>query len=198
MGVGHVGGAPKEILQALEMVRSNPFRRTFLKRLSELEVETGLARDDWHARLNRIQDVRFADDVEARYRFWGKLYRWKVDAGFDPKTGIFWMRRDDDVGPSRLYRTLAEQLVFKGAKPIELHALELAVGLQIKDPSFGTRTAFESAANGADDIVLKTTIPRSKGVPERIQIRMILARRRGDILRFTPDPTRNEPADGIR
>ena len=45
------------------------------------------------------------------------------------------MKQGAGVGTGKLYRTLAEQLVFKGAKQIELHALELAVGLQINDPS---------------------------------------------------------------
>ena len=195
VGVGHVGGAPKEILQALEMVRSRQFRQTFRKRLSELEVETGLARDDWHARLNRIQGVRFADDVEARYRFWGKPYRWKVDAGFDPETGIFWMRRDDDVGLSRLYRTLAEQLVFKGARPIELHALELAVGLQIKDPSFGTRPAFESEANGEEDTFADHD-PGIEGNPGEDADADDPGESPWGHAPLAPDPTRNEPQPG--
>jgi len=195
VGVGHVSGASREILQALEMVKSNPFRQTFKKRLSELAVETRLAREDWHARLNRIKGVRFADDVEARYRFWRKPYRRKVDAGFDPESGIFWMRRDADVGLSKLYRTLAEQLVFKGAKPIELHALELAVGLQIRDPSFGTRVAFESEANGGDDR-FGDDDHGIEGNPEEDPSADDPGESPWGHAPFTPDPTRNQPETG--
>ena len=195
VGVGHVSGAPRQILQALEVVRSNPFRLTFRKRLSELEVEAGLPRENWHARLSRIKGVRLADDVEARYRFWRKPYRRKVDAGFDPESGIFWMRRDNDVGPGMFYRTLAEQLVFKRARPIDLHALELAVGLQIKDPSFGARAAFESEANGEDDTFGDHDLESDENSGEEPDQDDPGEAPWGHAP-FTPDPTRNEPETG--
>ena len=192
-GVGQVAGAPSEIRRALDVLRSESFRRTFWKRLSDLQVESRLARRDWHERLNRINVVRFADGVEATYRFWRKPYLWTVDAGFDPVSGVFWMKRDAGVGPSKLYRTLAEQLVFRGAKQIELHALELAVGLQIKDPSFGG-TAVESEANG-DGVTFGEDDLGNEGDPAE-EPDTDSGEAPWGHTPFTPDPTRNLPEEG--
>ena len=192
-GVGQVDAAPSEIGRALDVLRSESFRQTFWKRLGELQVDSRLARRDWHQRLNRIKVVRFADRVEATYRFWRKRYLWTVDAGFDPVSGIFWIKRDAGVGLSKLYRTLAEQLVFRGAKEIELHALELAVGLEIKDPSYGG-TGDQSEANG-EGVTFGQDDPGSQGEQAEEQDTDFGEAPWGHSP-FTPDPTRNVPKEG--
>jgi hypothetical protein len=104
---------------------------------------------DWHDRLSRIKEIRFADRVEARYRFRGKLYPLEVDGGFDPASGTFWMNREHGIGLTGLYEAIAAGLVFKpAARPVHLLALERALELEIHDPSFG-RPA--SAASDLDD-----------------------------------------------
>ena len=95
-------------------------------------------RRDWWDRLSKIDRVSYANEVEARYRFRQKPYTLDVDAGFDPGSGQFWMKREYDVGPSSLYEAIAAQLVFKpAARPVHLLSLERALKLEIKDPSFG-------------------------------------------------------------
>ena len=137
-GSGNIEQATKDVLNGFATLRSPMFRRTFRKRLDELGVESELVRRDWHDRLSRIGKIRFADIVEARYRFWRKPYCVAVDAGFDPVSGTFWIKQGHRVRlSSSLYKAIAAQLVFKPtARLIHLSALELALELEIHDPSF--------------------------------------------------------------
>ncbi|MFQ5668718.1 MAG: hypothetical protein ACE5I7_20135, partial [Candidatus Binatia bacterium] len=82
-GSGETTPAGDDVLERLRALRSAKFRRTFLKRLAELGVETELVRRDWHDRLSRIRGIPFADAVEVRYRLRGRLYPLSADAGFD-------------------------------------------------------------------------------------------------------------------
>jgi len=137
-GTGSVTPASESVLAKFAGLRSAKFRRTFLKRLAELGVESELVWTDWHDRLSRIKTIRFADKVEARYRFRGKPYPLEADGGFDPGTGTFWMKRDHGIGLSSLYEAIAAQLVFKpAARPVHFLALERTLELEIQDPSFG-------------------------------------------------------------
>lgn len=148
-GAGETSPAGGEIVERLWALRSTHFRRTFLKRLATLGVETDLVWRDWHERLSRIRAIWFADKVEARYRFRGRLYTVPAEGGFDPKSGTFWMKNSRDVGLSSLYESIASQLVFKpSARPLDCLALERALDLEIRDPSYGRP---HSAAPGVED-----------------------------------------------
>ena len=137
-GSGNIKQATEGFLNRFEALRSRRFRHTFRKRLGALGVESELVRRDWYDRLSRISKIRFADIVEARYRFWRKPYRVAVDAGFDPVSGTFWIKQGHGARLSSLYRAIAAQLVFKPtARLIHLPALELALEMEIHDPSFG-------------------------------------------------------------
>ena len=150
-GAGGIAPASGSVLVKFTALRSSRVRRTFLKRLAELGVESDLVWHDWHDRLSRINAIRFADKVEARYRFRGKPYQLEVDGGFDPAYGTFWIKRDHGMGLSSLYEPIAANLVFKPiARPVHLLALERALELQIYDPSFGRPV---SASDLGDDEV---------------------------------------------
>lgn len=137
-GTGNVEEATGRSLDRLAALRSSRFRRTFLKRLDALGVDLELVRRDWYDRLSRVTGIWFADSVEARYRFRRKSYLIAADAGFDPASGTFWIKRGLGVALSTLYETVAAQLVFKpAARPVHLLALERALELEIHDPSFG-------------------------------------------------------------
>ena len=151
-GNGNVVSASQETLAVLHKLRSSQFRRMFRKQLGALGVEPDLLRHDWRDRLSRVKEVRCADEVEACYRFRGKRYPLEVDAGFDPGSGIFWTKQNLSIGLSNLYESMAAQLVFKpSARPIDLLALERAIGLDIHDPSFG-RPAGTRVGPNDDDI----------------------------------------------
>lgn len=112
-------------------------------------MEQDLVRRDWHDRLSRISAIRFADTVEARYRFRRRLYPLPADAGFDPGSGTFWIKNGRDIGLSSLYEAIAAQLVFKpSARPVHCLALERALDLEIRDPSYGRP---HSTASDAED-----------------------------------------------
>lgn len=148
-GAGETAPAGADVVRRLRALRSAHFRRTFFKRLATLGVETDLVWRDWHERLSRIRAIRFADTVEARYRFRGRLYPVYADGGFDPASGTFWMNNSRDVGLNSLYEAIAAQLVFKpSARPVDCLALERALDLEIRDPSYGRP---HSAAPEADD-----------------------------------------------
>ena len=150
-GTGNIVPVGEDILARFRELKSFRFRRTFLKRLNELGVESELVRHDWQDRLDRVREIRFTEEVEARYRFRTKSYALEVDAGFDPDSGIFWMRSDQGIGPRTMYESLAKQMVFKpAARPIHLLALERVVGLEIYDPSFGRPTGSGSGASDDD------------------------------------------------
>ena len=152
VGRGQLGPANTDILRGFRALQSSRFQKTFLKRLNELGVEPNLVRRDWRDRLDKVKEIRFAEDVEVHYRFRGRTYVLEVDGGFDPGSGIFWMKRDLSVGRRRLYELIAKQLVFKPmARPIDLFALERTVGLEIDDPSFGRPTVPGSSSDSHHD-----------------------------------------------
>lgn len=137
-GAGESAPAGEDVVERLQALRSAHFRRTFSKRLAALGVESDLVWHDWHNRLSRIRAIRFADTVEAHYRFRGRLYPVSADAGFDSDSGTFWMKSGRRIGLSSLYEAIAAQLVFKpSARPVHCLALERALELEIRDPSYG-------------------------------------------------------------
>ena len=148
-GIGDTFPVSEDIRTRFQELVSPRFRRTFRKRLNEPGVESRLVRHDWQDRLGRIRVVRFAEEVKVRYRLRGKPYLLETEAGFDPRTGVFWMKQG--LGARRLYESVAKQLVFKStARPIDLFALERALELEIADPSFGGPAG--SDANASEDV----------------------------------------------
>ena len=76
--------------------------------------------------------------MKAYYRFRRKPYEVEADAGFDPDSCIFWIRRHLGVGDSSIYESVAKQLVFKPtARRIDLCALERAVQISVDHSSLG-------------------------------------------------------------
>ena len=188
-GTGEVAAAGDDILTRYCALRSRQFRSTLRKRLNDLGVESELLRRDWHSRLSRIAEIRFADEVHARYRFRRRLYRDVVDAGFDDKSRVFWMRRNRRIEQRIFYEAVAKQLVFTSeARPIDLLALERALEIQVDDPSFG-RPADTQVDAIADGIAEKKD--------GRIEDTDDSDSEPGEALHghspFTPDPTRNIP-----
>ena len=184
--------ASGDILAWFRKLQSRRFRRTFLKRLNELGVELELVRRDWWDRLAHVQRIHFADDVEARYRVRRKPYLVKVAAGFDPGSGVFWMRRGPSIGKGNLYESLAGQLVFKpAARPIDLLALERSVGLEIDDLSFG-HSAGSAAHVGHDG----ASAEDSDEPGNKSDAHSELGEAEGGHFPFEPNPDRNRPKLG--
>ena len=155
-GVGNVLQASDNMIGGLRVLRTTKFRSTFQKRLAELGVESDLVRHDWYDHLSRVKNLQIADEVEARYRFRRKDYRVGVDAGFDPESGVFWMKNDVGDGLRKLYESIAKRLIFKpAAQPIHHFALEYAVALEINEPSFGR----SSQPSGSSDLDIITDTP---------------------------------------
>ena len=156
-GIGDPVKADENMLVRFRELRSRKFQRTFLKRLYELDVEASLVRHDWHHRLRQIQEIRFADEVKAYYRFRRRLYEVEADAGFDPASCIFWIRRHLGVGDSRIYESIARQLVFTPtARRIDLCALERAVQISVDHLSLG-RPDESGSESIEDDVAVGTS-----------------------------------------
>lgn len=156
-GIGDVARASEDVLVRLRELQSLRYQPTFRKRLDELGVDTDLVRHDWHDRLRRIKNVCFADEVKARYRFRRIFYALEVYDGFDPVSGIFWMKRSHRTGIRGFCESIAAHLVFKpSAQPIYFLALDRAIELEINDRTFGHPAGPASEPNdgnlGADDI----------------------------------------------
>ena len=146
-GSGDVVTAPERFGNVVSGLKSAKFRRTFFKRIDDLGIEAELVRRDWYDRVSRITSIRVADTVKARYRLRRRAYSVAVGAGFDPESGTFWMKREEQrIELSSLCEAIAAQLVFKAtARPVELFALERALKLEIDDPSYGPRTRARSS-----------------------------------------------------
>ena len=192
-GTGDVASVGENILSQFHTLRSSQFRRTFRKRLDVLGVESELVRHDWHVRLEQIKEIRFAEEVMGRYRFRRNDYQIEVDAGFDPASGIFWMKRDHGEGLSSSYESMAKQLVFKpDARPIVLLALERAVAMEISDPSFGRPTDSELGSH-EDNLATKDVggyeHDQDDTDPEPGEAKFGHSP-------FEPDATRNRPTPG--
>ena len=191
--VNHVG---EKVHARLLTLRSSQFRRTFRKRLNELEVDSELLRNDWWDRLGNIKEMRIAGKLEAGYRFRGRLYFDEVDAGFDPASGIFWMKQDKSIRSSGWYESIAAQLVFKPeARPIDLLALERAVALEISDPSFGRPSGVD--LNPSDeDVTEGVTDPDVHDGEGQAGTDADLGEAVVGHSPFKPDPARNTPKPG--
>lgn len=136
VGNGNIQQAFDKVLRGVDALCRPKFRHTFRKHIVELGVESDLLWNDWHDRLSRIKEVRCADSVEAHYCFRRKPYSIAVDAGFDPESRTFWIKKGHEL--RSLYEAIAKQLVFKPtAKPIHFMALERVLELESHDPSFG-------------------------------------------------------------
>ena len=153
-------------------------------------VELGLVRRDWQHRLDRVKEIRFGDEVEICYRFRRKLYWKKAAAGFDPGTGIFWVKQG--LGLHRLYESVARQLIFKPtAQPIVLLSLEHAVEMEITDPSFGRPVG--SQADSSDD---STAAEDADEQSQDGEAKGGLGEAGNGHSPFEPDPARNRPKPG--
>ncbi len=189
-GTGNVASVNEEIRSDFLKLKSSRFQRTFPKRLDELGIELELLRRDWQDRLDRVQKIHFCEEIEIRFRFRRKPYVQNADAGFDPGTGIFWVRRD--IGSEELYKSLAKQLVFKpNTPPIYLYALGHALKLEIKDPSYGQPLSSQSHAHDGD-----TAMEDSVEYVQAAKTEGVLGEVKGGHLPFEPDPTRNIPRPG--
>ena len=152
-GNGDVVRASKDFRVRLNYLQSSRFRSTFLKRLNELGVESAIVRHGWQDQLSNVRGIKFADYVELRYGFRRRTYEVEAVTGFDPGSGTFWVKRAQNATHSNFYKSLAMQLIFKPtARLIDMHALELAVGLEIEDPSFGRPGSRQSDVSH-DDVV---------------------------------------------
>lgn len=190
--------AGADLAERLQALRTAHFRRTFLKRLARLGVEPELVWHDWHDRLSRIREIRFAERVEAHYRFRGRLYPVPADGGFDPASGTFWMKSGPDIALSSLYETIAAQLVFKpAARPVHCLSLERALDLEIRDPSYGARRGATSdhddddIAAGAGDIDAGSDADGEASDGETDPGEAVFGHSP-----FEPDPSRNTPRPG--
>ena len=190
VGAGEIAPVSEKILARFRKLRNSRFQRTFRKRLDELGVESELVRRDWKDRLGRVQQIRFAKEVEARYRFRREPYLFNVDAGFDPQTGVFWMKHG--LGAHRLYESVAKQLIFKPTAQLrDIFAFAHAVELEIDDPSFGPPAGSEADAS-VDDTVAENT----GGLGHDGDENNALGEAGGGHSPFTPDPGRNRPKPG--
>ena len=152
-GVDNVLPAPNNMIGRLQGLGNTKLRSTLKKRLVELGVESDLLRHDWYDRLGRVKDLQIADEVQASYRFRGKNYQIGVDGGFNPESGVFWIKNDGGDDLRKLYKEIAKRLIFKpAAKPIHHFALEHAVALEINDPSFALSTQRSISSNQEDSI----------------------------------------------
>ena len=183
-GTAKVQEAGDELRERLEALRSPRFRRTFLKRLDELGVVSDLVRRDWYDRVSRIKEIYFTASVNAKFRLGRHAYDMSVDAGFDPDTGIFWVKERQQGARGSFYEAVAAQLIFKPvARPVDHLALERTLELEIQDPSFGRPVTPEATdgEDGADDDAEVWDDEQEIGQATEGHAP------------FVPDPTRNVP-----
>ena len=185
-GKNDLQAAPQSFLRRFARLHEPSFQNTFLKRLDELDVKNDVVRNDWRIRLSQIKEIRLAEIVEALYRFRSKSYWVPVDAGFDPVSSTFWIKRGSEDNLSGFYEAIAKQLVFKtGTRRIELLALEKALSLEIDYPSYKhVNTVMGDLENGGTEQYEKEETDNDDPEP-------------GEAVfghsPFTPDSTRNIP-----
>jgi len=151
-GTGDVVADQKELVDGLRELQSSSFRRTFRKRLNELEVASDLLCQDWHDKLARVREIHLADKVKAQYIFRRRSYEQEIEAGFDFGSGILYMKRDRNTKLRSFYESLAKQLIFKAAaRPIDLLALQRAIEFEIADLSFGRPSGHGTRAHDDEE-----------------------------------------------
>lgn len=141
VGRGEIQEAPDKIVATLHQLRSPKVQKTLLKRLDQLGVDSELVWRDWFDRVSVMRAIIFAREVEATYRFHGKIYRWEVDAGFDRESGSLWIKTDSKDPLSSFCESVAAQLILKSnARPVDRLGLYPALGIEISEPTFGRAT----------------------------------------------------------
>ena len=192
IGAGKTDGVNEDYIDVLRALRSSAFRRTFLKRLNALDVESRLVRRDWQDRLSWIKRIQFAEKVEARHRFRGRAYSLNVSAGLDRDSGTFWIRQGQEIGSSSTYESIAQQLVFKPeARRIDLLALERTIILQVNDPSFGRPSSSDEVPRDSD-LTKEDTDNDDCDDEKNSSLGEVI----GGHSPFEPDPARNKPKPG--
>jgi len=154
VGLGEIKEAAGRIVATLGQLRSPKVRKTLLKRLDALGVESELVWHDWFDRVSAIRAIRFAPEVEATYLFHGKKYRWSVDAGFDQESGTFWITNVSQDALTSFCESLAAQLILKpNARPVHRLALHRALETEISELTFGRvkQSSEESGTSGEVD-----------------------------------------------
>ena len=191
-GTANVRSVDEGIRVQLSRLRSTRFRSTFYKRLSEWDVEPESVRHDWHDRLRKIKDVRYASKIEVSYRFRRKPYLVEATSGFDPGSSVFWIMPGlgDELGS--FYESMASQLIFKPETPRHVRlVLKRVLDMEIEERSFG-RSAGSISGESDDDIAtgdsgdLEYDGDANDGLGEA----------GSGHSPFTPDPMRNEPRPG--
>ena len=127
----------KDIQTELNKLQSRKIRNTLSKRLINMGVPSDLIYKNWHHRLKQIKNIQTSTAVKARYRFRRKVYDLNVDAEFDIRSKVFWIKSASNLGPSEMYEAIAKYVIFEpSALPMHHLALEHAVNKEISDPSF--------------------------------------------------------------
>jgi hypothetical protein len=108
------------------------------------------------------------------------------------------VKRDQDVGLSSLYELIAAQLVFKpSARPVHCLALERALNLEIRDPSYGrlrrtpSNQRHEEITGEADTPVTLSVADNDLSDGEHDPAEAVYGH-----APFDPDPSRNTPDPG--
>lgn len=197
-GIGDASSADQDMLDSFSALCNRHFRHTFQKRLNKLGVDRDLVRHDWHDRLSRVSGVRFAESVEALYRFRHKDYRVRKTGGFDPSSRVFWMEKSQNADRSSFYETIAAQLVFRpSAPPLYYMALERALEIEIQETSY---RRFHSRAGGAGGEYAADEIEVSDGLTEGESEASAAEVEPSEAVHghapFEPDPSRNMPNPG--
>lgn len=150
-GSGGNREADDELAGCLDALRSPAFRRDFLKVIDSLGVEKQLVRQDWKSRVDQVETIRFAEEVESVYELRGHNYPIQEDAGFDPQSGTLWLQGDTKVPVDAFFEAVATQRIFKrNARPVDCLALKAAVSIELPQQSFG-RPLDEPTADGGDE-----------------------------------------------
>ena len=151
-GHGKTERAGDNLTARFRLLYSAKFVQTFYKRLAELDVDINLVWRDWSDRISAIEDIYFADEVNARFRLGRYTYDLATNGGFDRDSGAFWVKNSQQNTSSTFFETLAAQLIFRPVmRRVELLALERTLELEIRDPSFGHAVAGDVAESEADE-----------------------------------------------
>lgn len=146
-GLGNVNEPTPQLTLCLEQLKSRLLQNTLVKRLDDLGVRRELIRGNWHDRVSKIASIRLAGEVEAVYGFRGRSYRLHALAGLDPATGVFWVHETRRDLERQFCEAVAEFCIFKPqARPLDLLALQPALGLELNEESFGRPASADSDA----------------------------------------------------
>ena len=173
--------APSDLEDVFRDLRSSKMNN-LRKRLSALEFPLEYLRDDWRNRIDKVNHLAVAEQVNACFKVGRRTYSIELRSGFDEGTRVIWVKRDVDLNEA-LFEVLVQRIFREGVPKFAASVLQTAVRWEYRERTFQLLETIEADHTHGND--------SSDGDPDGEPGETLQTHRP-----TIPDPTRNLPHPG--